>query len=214
CSLSVPEEPAEAGERHVMDAIETLMAEHRSIERVLDALVLFSEEVLRAEATDKEELSRFATFIREFADRCHHGKEEAILFEAMVEHGFPRDGGPIAVMLGEHERGRALVARLRARAEQPGPWGQADRQEIADVAREYAELLRGHIHKEDAVLYPLAERHLPPGALREVGEACDRFEAEQIGPGEHERLHALAGELVERHASGLYPPDGHHAHGG
>lgn len=197
-----------------MDAIEMLMAEHRVIERVLDALVLFSEDVNRRQATEKEELSRFATFIREFADRCHHGKEEDVLFAAMVEHGFPREGGPVAVMLGEHERGRALVARLRARAEQPGPWGPQERQEIADVARGYAELLHGHIHKEDAVLYPMAEQHLSPDVLREVGDACERFEAERTGPGEHEKLHALADDLVERHARGLHPPAARSHHPG
>ncbi len=196
-----------------MDAIETLMAEHRVIEQVLDALVAFAEEAARREATEKEELSGFTTFIREFADACHHGKEEDILFRAMVEHGFPRTGGPVAVMLSEHEQGRALVARLRARAEQREPWSAADRQEILDAARSYADLLHGHIHKEDAVLYPLAEQHMPPEALAQVARECEAFEAERIGAGEHERLHALADGLVSRHAGGLRaPPAGAHAH--
>ena len=82
-----------------MDAIEMLMTEHRTIERVLDGLVGFSGEVQRRGGTEKPELLRFVTFLREFADECHHGKEENILFATMTEHGFPREGGPIAVML-------------------------------------------------------------------------------------------------------------------
>jgi hemerythrin-like domain-containing protein len=188
-----------------MDAIETLMTEHRMIERVLDGLVGFAEEVQRKGTTDQPELGRFVTFVREFADACHHGKEENILFSAMVEHGFPRDGGPIAVMLNEHDQGRALVAILKARAEQSEPWSDADRQEIAEVARGFSAMLHAHIHKEDAILYPMAEQHLPPAALARVGEDCERFEEQQTGSGTHERLHALAEELVLRHAHAVHP---------
>jgi hemerythrin-like domain-containing protein len=184
-----------------MDAIETLMNEHRTIERVLDALVGFAEDTQRKGGTEKEELSRFVTFAREFADKHHHGKEEAILFRSMCEHGFPRDGGPIAVMLHEHDQGRALVSMLKARAEQDGTWSEADRQEIADVARAFSEMLHGHIHKEDAILYPMAEQHLPPDAMQAVSEECERVE--ETGAGSS--LTALADDLVQRHASAVHP---------
>lgn len=189
-----------------MDAIETLMNEHRTIERVLDGLVAFAEDARRRGGTEKEELGRFVTFVREFADACHHGKEEDVLFRAMVEHGFPRDGGPIAVMLHEHDQGRALVSVLARHATQGEAWTDADRQEIADAAGAFAQLLRAHIHKEDAILYPMAEQHLPPEALRAVSEECQRFEEERTGSGAHARLHALADELVRRHASAVHPP--------
>ncbi len=196
-----------------MDAIETLMTEHRLIEQVLDAMTGFADEIRRRPATERDELARFVTFLREFADASHHGKEEAVLFAAMVEHGFPRDGGPVAVMLHEHGEGRALIRALREKAEQPGEWSGADRQEIAQAAYAYAELLHGHIHKEDAILYPMAEQHLPPEAMERVARACDRLEAERTGSGEHARLHALAEELVARHAAGVRPAAAHR-HGG
>lgn len=183
-----------------MDAIETLMNEHRVIESVLDALVGFADEVRRKGSTEKEELARFVDFIRGFADTCHHGKEEGVLFEAMVRHGFPRNGGPIAVMLHEHDQGRARVSVLKAHAEQAVEWTDADRQEVADAASGFAEMLRHHIQKEDGILYPMAEQHLPPEALQAVSEDCERFEAEKTGSGEHERFHALAESLVARYA--------------
>ncbi len=192
-----------------MDAVETLMSEHRVIEQVLDALEGFAEDVVRRGATEKEELGRFVTFVREFADACHHGKEEDILFAAMVDAGFPRNGGPIAVMLHEHDQGRALVGILKARAEQDGPWTDADRQELAEVARGYSAMLHAHIHKEDAILYPMAEQHLAAEVMARVAEDCDRYEAAREGT--HERLHALAEELVARHAPAVHPdPDRSH----
>jgi len=194
-----------------MDAVETLMSEHRTIERVLDALVGFAQDAVRRGATEKEELGRFVSFVREFADACHHGKEEDILFAAMVAAGFPRNGGPIAVMLHEHDQGRALVQILKARAEQAEPWSDGDRQEIAEVAAGFSHMLHAHIHKEDAILYPMAEQHLPPEVMERVGEDCERYEAERAG--DHERLHALAEALVARHAPAVHPaPPSPHAH--
>ncbi|HEX9049741.1 MAG TPA: hemerythrin domain-containing protein [Anaeromyxobacter sp.] len=186
-----------------MDAIETLMSEHRAIERVLDGLVAFAEDTARRGATEKEELARFVTFVREFADARHHGKEEDILFAAMVDAGFPRNGGPVAVMLHEHDQGRALVRILKERAEQPAAWSDADRQEIADVARGYSAMLHAHIHKEDAVLYPMAEQHLSPEAMARVGEACARYEAAREGS--LDELHGLGEALVARHALAAHP---------
>jgi hemerythrin-like domain-containing protein len=188
-----------------MDAIETLMNEHRAIERVLDALVGFAEDTQRKGATEKEELARFITFVREYADTGHHGKEEDILFRAMVDHGFPSDGGPIAVMLHEHDQGRALVAVLRERAGQDGPWSDGDRQEIVEAAGAFSRMLHAHIHKEDAILYPMAEQHLPPEAMAEVGEACERHEQARQASGALERLVALGDALVARHAHAVHP---------
>jgi hemerythrin-like domain-containing protein len=196
--------PAPVEERDAMDAIETLMHEHRLIEQICDSLVGFADEVRRKGTTEKDELGRFVTFISDFADACHHGKEEDILFASMVECGFPRQGGPVAVMLHEHVQGRAFVGALRAKVEQPAEWTAQDRQELADAAYGYANLLHAHIHKEDAVLYPMAEQHLPPAVLAEVGRRCERFDDEKASAGEHARLHALAEALLSRHA----PPAG------
>ncbi|HTN54458.1 MAG TPA: hemerythrin domain-containing protein [Anaeromyxobacter sp.] len=186
-----------------MDAIETLMTEHRLIKQVLDALVGFAQEAGRTGATEQEELGRFVTFFREFADACHHGKEEDVLFTAMTAHGFPSEAGPIAVMLHEHDQGRALVTRLAELAGQAAPWSAEDLQSLAGLAGAVSEILHAHIHQEDAILYPMAEQRLPAEALEGVSRDCERFEAERAGA--HERLHALAEGLVARHAHVAHP---------
>ena len=185
-----------------MGAIEILMNEHRTIERGIDALVAYADEVRRG-SDDRAELGRFVVFIREFADACHHGKEEDILFKAMVDAGFPREGGPIAVMLMEHDMGRAHIRNLARFAEGDEPWTADERESIAEEAFAYASLLRAHIHKEDAILYPMAEQRLSPAVLADVDRDCEAFERQKTGEGGHEKLHALAEELIARHAPGL-----------
>lgn len=184
-----------------MDAIETLMTEHRLIERVCDALEGFADAVARRAGEDKAELSRFVTFISRFADGWHHGKEEDILFAAMVERGFSREAGPVAVMLMEHDRGRAYVAALRQLAEKDEPWTDDDRRRLIEAARGYSGLLHNHIHKEDAILYPMAEQHLSPEVMQGVDSACAAYEESRTGA-EHERLTAIGDELVRRYAAG------------
>ena len=100
-------------------------------------------------------------FIRNFADRFHHAKEEDVLFEALVKNGMPRENSPIAAMLMEHDQGRAFVAAMET-ATLEILNGQTGRERtIADNALAYAALLREHIAKEDEILYPLAERVIP-----------------------------------------------------
>jgi hemerythrin-like domain-containing protein len=185
-----------------MSPIDSLMKEHRLIEKVLEALEAWTGAVLAREQTDdKAELGRFVTFIREFADACHHGKEEDILFATLIEHGFPRQQGPIAVMFAEHQQGRALVARLDALATQEQPWSDEDRRALAEATRGYIALLRQHILKEDRILYPMAQARLPGDTMDRVADRFRRFEEEETGSGEHERLHQLAHTLVESHLS-------------
>lgn len=181
-----------------MEAIEIMTSEHRTIEAVIGALEGFVEEV-RGGLEDPAELARFVTFIRELADGHHHAKEEGQLFEAMVRAGFPREAGPVAVMLQEHELGRRHVAVLAALAERPGPWSAEDRAALEAAAGGYGRLLRAHIQKEDGILYPMAQARLPEEAARAVDEACARLDAAAREAGALGALDALARELVARH---------------
>ena len=180
-----------------MDAISLLMSEHRLIVRVTEALDVFAEEIERG-LEDKAELARFARFIREFADARHHGKEESILFQAMIAAGFPRDAGPIGVMLGEHREGRERVAVLVERAAQNAPFSAVDRAEVVDASRGYASLLRGHILKEDQVLYPMARARLSSEVKAFVDHECALFEKSQPA-GSGAELVELGEALIARH---------------
>jgi len=185
-----------------MEPIQVLKDEHRVIERVLDALEGYVKRSDRgAAADDKAELLQFVEFIQEFADRCHHGKEEDILFAEMVEAGFPRDSGPLGVMFHEHDEGRAFVGELKRLGEQAGHWTDADRERLSRAAFGYIHLLRQHIRKEDGLLYPMAESQLSADVMRSIGQRFHEFEQNRTEAGEHERLHLLGDKLASRYPS-------------
>lgn len=176
----------------IMNAIETLDAEHRLIEHVLNALERWATS---NEGDDRPELGRFVRFLRELVDDIHHEKEEGILFERMVAHGFPHDQGPIAVMLHEHHEGRELIADLARFAGRAEPWGETERRTIRAAARAYGDLLRPHIYKEDQILYPMAQAHLPPEGMEEVERRCAIVDATPL----RNELIELGRALVARH---------------
>jgi hemerythrin-like domain-containing protein len=112
----------------------------------------------------------------------------------MVDRGFPLLGGPIAVMLSEHEAGRVYIRGMAAGAARMGrdPSGA---QEVIENGRAYIQLLRGHIAKENQILFPMAERAPGPEEQARLLEAFDRFEAQETGAGVHEASVALLEKL-------------------
>lgn len=96
---------------HFDKPTEMLSAEHRVIERMLDILQRLANE---PPEKSLEAWKKALDFFSRFADKCHHCKEEQVLFPAMEEHGIPRDGGPIGVMLVDHEQGRSYVRSMVA----------------------------------------------------------------------------------------------------
>lgn len=172
-----------------------LMDEHRGIERMLNIVEGAANRVGRGEPVPPRLFVDAATFFRNFADRCHHAKEEKLLFLRMALRGLPDTSGPLPVMLSEHEQGRSLVRQMRELGEQYAAGTLADPQPLATAVRSYVHLLRQHIQKEDRILYPIADQLLTPQDQAELVEACDRVEREEMGEGEHERFHAMIDEL-------------------
>lgn len=176
-----------------MHPIQSLMDEHQTILRTLAAL-----EALVTDAEHREEptstLEACVDFLRTYADRLHHGKEEALLFPALERRGLPADQGPTAAMRHEHDEGRALVRGMgEALAADP-----VDRDAFDAAARGFVALLRNHIAKEDHVLFPLAGRVLGGGDLHELGQAYESVESRDFPAGIHERYETWARQLAGR----------------
>jgi hemerythrin-like domain-containing protein len=182
----------------VQKAIEVLMAEHRLIEQALGSLETYSMGVRAGAPVERDVVGEYAAFLRGFADNCHHGKEEDILFQRMLERGFPRDGGPLAVMYHEHELGRAHVRALTEIAARPGAVAAAEAQLFLTSAESYVPLLRQHILKEDRILYPMALQVLTGPELDVMSIQFEEFEARMRADGSYDRLQELAERLTIR----------------
>lgn len=181
-----------------MRSVDMLMHEHRVVEQGLAVLEAMAGRLAGGDSVPANQVADLLDFFRDFADGCHHAKEEQSLFPALVERGVPREGGPVGVMLAEHDQGRSLQRQMRQALPQLAADAGA-RTRFAQAARNYAALLRQHILKEDNVLFRMAEQVLTAGDDRRLAEAFDRHERETMGEGSHERYHAMIHELAVRY---------------
>lgn len=179
-----------------MNPTETLKHEHQIVLLILDAAEREAGSIRASGEVHAGQVQEMLDFFRNFVDRCHHGKEERHLFPRLEQRGLPSGAGPVAVMLHEHEQGRAAVRAIADALEGVKAGDREAAGALAAGLTEYAVLLRNHISKENDVLFPMADRMLSDGDKAELAEAFDKVEAEEIGPGVHERYHRLAHELA------------------
>jgi len=181
-----------------MKPTEILSGEHRIIEQVLDCLEKMAQNCANEGRLDKTSAEQALDFFRNFADRCHHGKEETHLFPAMEAKGFPRQGGPTGVMLCEHEQGRAHI-RGMADAIEGAAAGESEAvSQFITHARAYVGLLREHIEKEDQCLFTMADQTLTADDQQRLLDAFEHVEHEHMTLGTHEKFLNLADELADR----------------
>ena len=176
-----------------MKPTEILMAEHRVIEQVLNVLEKMAGQAENTGKLQNGDATEAIAFFRTFADKCHHGKEEAQLFPAMEQKGFSRQGGPTGVMITEHEFGRARVRGMAAAVEK----GAAE--EFAANARQFIGMLREHIQKEDHCLFSMADKAFSAADQEKLLAAFEKVEAEDMGAGTHEKFLKLANDLADRY---------------
>ena len=92
-----------------MTPAEQLKEEHQGILLMLRILEKVAAKLGAKGKLDLKHLERIVEFFRVFVDKCHHGKEEDLLFPEMEKAGVPKEQGPIGVMLAEHQQGRGYI---------------------------------------------------------------------------------------------------------
>lgn len=132
------------GHKALAPPIQELVLEHVVIKRVIALLPMLAER-LQAGVTPELGLAvgNALEFIREYADRFHHAKEEDILFKY-----FDQTSDILVAMHTEHELGRGYVRAAVAGVE------KNNENAVAENMTAYGELLKEHIKKEDEILYP------------------------------------------------------------
>ncbi|PKL08980.1 MAG: hypothetical protein CVV51_06150 [Spirochaetae bacterium HGW-Spirochaetae-7] len=144
---------------------------------------------------EKEELLEMLNFLKLFADKCHHGKEEGLFFPAMERVGIKNKNGPIGQMLMEHEQGRKYIKGIGLALEAD----PVDMSSFIENAEKYIELLRNHIDKENTVLFPMGDKLLGKEIQEELLEKFEVFEEEVMGEGTHEKLHEMLHKFEKKY---------------
>jgi hemerythrin-like domain-containing protein len=160
-----------------MDCIDLMVQEHRNIKRMLAVIRKYCYRILKNEDIRYEVFFEIIDFIRGYADRHHHGKEEELLFSRMLE-----EMGPLAEklvrhgMLVEHDLGRLHVGELEEAVRRVMAGDDEARLDVIANAISYTHLLTRHIDKEDGAVYGFAAKNLREETMKSIEEECRRFE--------------------------------------
>lgn len=176
-----------------------LVHDHEIIERVIAA---FREELNGSTETSPELAQEFVEFFVHYADGIHNKKEETLLFPLLEKRGVPRHGGPLAVMLQEHDRGRQLLSNMSATVR---AFAAGDKSALAQLQKsfgEWAELVHQHYWKENDILYPIGRRAFSDADASSVLSGIEQLEAE-LGPDTRTHWYSVAQRLTEKRLSDL-----------
>jgi hemerythrin-like domain-containing protein len=141
--------------------LKKLVDEHVLIKRWIALIPQVLEAFDVKSAEDTHLVLEGVNFIRSYADRFHHAKEEDILFKY-----FDENSELLKTMLEDHVKGRGHAKAISEAIE------KKDGRGIVEHLMAYRELLREHIKKEDEILYPWMDRSL---SVTQVGELFSRF---------------------------------------
>ncbi len=152
--------------------IDLMVEEHKYIKRMLAVTRKYCYKVMKNQPVKYEDFYKIIDFVRNYADRHHHGKEEKLLFESMMkELGRPAEMLVRHGMLVEHDLGRLHMQELETALKKVMEGDDEARLDVIANAISYTHLLHRHIDKEDSVVYTFARRNL-------VRETLDRLDTE------------------------------------
>lgn len=153
--------PVKPGEIRYSPPMKKLVDEHLLIKRLIAAIPEIVKKINITSGQDRQLISECVDFIRSYADKYHHAKEEDILFRY-----FDPGLDIIKTMLADHETGRSHVKAIIEGVE------KQDQDLVVEHLNGYKDLLSEHIKKEDEILYPWMDRNL---ATKQIGQMFAKF---------------------------------------
>lgn len=171
-----------------------LMIEHRLIERMISALNKEGKRIEQGGTPNAHFNDAAIDFLRVYADRCHHGKEEDILFTKLATKSMaPSMRQAMERLKEEHALARGLVGQLE---QHNLHFRSGDATAAKGIARTLSEITRlypDHIAREDKEFFPTAMTYLEKGERDEMLQAFDAFDKKLI----HDKYKAVV-EGVEK----------------
>jgi hemerythrin-like domain-containing protein len=176
-----------------MQARGPLMVEHRLIERMIGVIKTHVDRFERTGSLDPSFVDTAVDFIRTYADRTHHGKEEDILFHKLEGRPLSEaDRSAMADLVQDHRQGRLATKGL---VDATRRYRDGDRDALSDIISRLtwlADFYPHHIAKEDKSFFPAARAYFTDDEDQEMLAQFWEFDRKMI----HERYRAVVDTLV------------------
>lgn len=183
-----------------MDGINLMVDEHKNIKRMLAVVRKACLGLMKGNEINYTDFENMIDFIRNYADKHHHGKEEKFLFNRMVDEiGGAAEKLVKYGMLVEHDLGRAYIRELDEALAKVKAGDEEAKLDVIANAISYTHLLNRHIDKEDSVVYSFAKRELNSETLNRVNIECSEFEDEMNKAGVQNKYIQLLEQLEQKY---------------
>lgn len=171
-----------------MNPIETVSNEHGLLRQFCDNLDMACAKIAEGTRPSRAFFEKSLAVARQFADGYHHFKEEHILFVQLAQKQRGKIDAQLGALRNQHERSRELVTTMAAALDGYEAEVEADTEQLVEAAKEYSQLLRDHIHREDHVFLPQAQNVLTKSELEVIKREFDA-QREKRGGDAFERYH-------------------------
>ena len=186
-----------------MNYIDTMVFEHANIKRMLMVVRAFCYKLYNKEYVDFADVDQMIDFIKNYADKHHHGKEELKLFNKMVQHLGPAAQKLVTNgMLVGHDMGRFYIQQLQ---EAVKDYQSGNKEAVLDIIANsisYTHLLDRHIQKENDIVYPFAQKNFNKEISDEIQKECDEFEENANQQGFQDKYILLLEQLENKYQVG------------
>ena len=175
-----------------MQPIAPLMIEHRLIERMIHLIEMEKKEMEEHDKIDSGFIDVTVDFIRTYADRTHHGKEEDILFRDLENKNMSRgDRNLKNDLIEEHKYARKLVGDLVEAKKRYVEGHKESLTRILEKLQALVDFYPEHIRKEDRTFFRAAMEYLNKTEQDAMLQECWEFDRKMI----HEKYRLMVEDL-------------------
>lgn len=165
-----------------------LMIEHRLIEKMLKSVAIELKNIKNGKRVNAPLIDIVIDFIKTYADRTHHGKEEDILFKELLNKDLmPSDRSMMEELIREHIEARKAVGELDSANKK---YQKGDASKVTVICEKLSFLTQfypKHIKKEDDVFFPETEKYFSASELEKMLNDFNEFDRKMI----HEKYNKI-----------------------
>ncbi len=180
-----------------MQPIGPLMKEHRLIEKLITFMSVELEKIRQERQADIDILEKILDFIKIYAEKCHHGKEEEILFRGLDKKPLiPEHRQILKELLAEHKYIRGVVNSLQLAKIRYSEGNVDSIPAIMEAMDELTIFYPRHIEKEDQRFFLPVMKYLSPAEQENMLISFGEFDQILI----HDKYQLMIRELEQAHA--------------
>ncbi len=182
------------------NSLDLLVEEHKNIKRVLKVIRKASLDIFNGGEVDAQDFEDMIDFVRNYADKHHHGKEEKFLFAEMINNLGPLADKLITHgMLVEHDLGRLYMNDAHEALDKVREGDNESKLDLVANVMGYAYLLNRHIDKEDSVVFTFAQKQMPKEVMEKVDADSHKFEEEALEKGTQKYYNDMINRLEAKY---------------